>query len=327
MDISRLEGIVAILPTPLAPNGAIDEPALRHLVEFGVEQGMDGLVVLGSNGEFPYLSFEEKREVMGIAAETAAGRIPVIGTASAAGTDQAVALARAADDAGCDAVMAAVPAYFEIGADEVVSHMETLASEGDVPVFFYHFPEVTGVELSPAEIAQVAAVPGVVGAKITVVNSTFQREVIEATRPSDWQVFSGTSFLLASCVEAGGAGVCCPLPLLGPAAVRELWVALRDGRRQRAEALQADLLRAIPLMSGIDAPVEQLIDGFKLAAHGPFGGSGTRPAPSQGLLKAALRLCGHPLGPTVKSPCREAGEEEVALLERTLHELGWVNGS
>lgn len=327
MDISRLEGIVAILPTPLTPRGRIDEPGIRHLVDFCVSEGMDGLVVLGSNGEFPYLSFEEKHQVMGVAVEAAAGRIPVIGTASAVGTDQAVALARAADDAGCDAVMAAVTAYFEIGADEVVSHMETLASEGDLPVFYYHFPEVTGVELSPAEIAEIAAVPGVVGAKITVVNSAFQREVIEATRSADWRVFSGTCFLLASCVKAGGAGVFCPLPLLGPAAVRDLWAALRRGDRQRAELLQADLLRALPLMSGIDVPAEQLIEGFNLAAHGPYGGCGSRPAPPQGLLKAALRITGHPLQPTVKSPCREAGEEEVAFLERTLHELGWVNDS
>jgi dihydrodipicolinate synthase/N-acetylneuraminate lyase len=108
-DVAQLSGIVAILPTPLDESGAIDDAGIRHLVHFCAEQGFDGAVALGSNGEFPYLTFEEKCRVMQVAAEAGRGRLAVIGTASAPGTEEAIALAHAARSAGCDAVMAPGP--------------------------------------------------------------------------------------------------------------------------------------------------------------------------------------------------------------------------
>ena len=157
MRIADLSGIVAILPTPLTRERQVDEAGVRHLVAYCADEGLDGAVVLGSTGEFPYLSFEEKCRVMAVAAETGGGRIPVIGSASAHGTNEAVALARAARDAGCDAVLATLPLYYALDLAAVERHFETLAREGGVPVFFYYFREVAGLALKPRARAEIEA--------------------------------------------------------------------------------------------------------------------------------------------------------------------------
>ena len=321
MRIQDLEGVVAILPTPLTEDGDLDDEGLRYLVRHCVEAGLDGVVVLGSNGEFAYLSSSEKRRVMGVAAEAAGGRIPVIGTASATATERAVALARSAKEVGCSAVMAAVPSYWRVGADDAREHMAAIAREGGLPVFFYYFPEVTGTILRPEEIASIAALDGVVGAKVTVSNVRFLRELIRRTRSHDWRVFTGTSFLLHACRSAGGAGVFCPLPLLVPALVRELDRASRSGERDRALRIQKRLLRAIPLSSGIGrAPALQAL-GFSLLSRAPYRGPGARPAPPHALLKEALRQRRHPISGMVRRPHRPADASQRELVRRTLARL------
>jgi 4-hydroxy-tetrahydrodipicolinate synthase len=224
--IADLSGIVAILPTPLTPERRVDEAGVRHLVGYCADEGLDGAVVLGSTGEFPYLSFEEKCRVMAVAAEAGGGRIPVIGSASALGTDEAVALARAARDAGCDAVLATLPLYYALDVAAVERHFETLVSEGELPVFFYYFREVAGLALTPHEIERIAKIDGVIGAKITTLSQPFLRAVIRRTLPHGFRVFTGTSFLAERCLAFGGTGVFCPLPLLAPAEVRALFACI-----------------------------------------------------------------------------------------------------
>ncbi len=321
MRIQELAGVVGILPTPLTDDGELDDDGLRHLVRHCVEVGLDGVVVLGSNGEFPYLSKGEKRRVMGVAAEAAGGRIPVIGSASATATDHAVDLARAAKEVGCDAVMAAVPTYWRVGLDEAREHVAAIAREGGLPVFFYYFPEVTGLVLRPEEIASIAALDGVVGAKVTISNLPFLRALIEKTRVHDWRVFTGSSFLLDPCLRAGGAGVFCPLPLLVPELVRELAEASRSEDRERADRIQKRLHRALPLFSGKPlSPTLQAL-AFSLRSRAPYRGPGGRPAPSHALVKEALRQRGHPITGMVRRPHRPADAAQRELVRRTLEQL------
>ncbi len=324
MDISNLEGIVPILLTPLTEQGDVDEPGVRHLVEFCIEKNFNGAIVLGSNGEFPYLSFEEKRRVMKAAADASRGRIPVIATASASGTDEAVALAREAKEAGCQAVMAAFPLYFNLGLEGVIAHFEAVAQDGGLPVFFYYFPEVTGLVLGPGEIKRIAAIDGVAGAKITVLNRSFLKKVITGTRPLGSRVFTGTSLLLGDCLGYGGAGVFCPLPIIAPEDVKGIYEAFRAGDRERAAALQAKVLKAIPILSGMDASPGLLSIGFRLLSALPYRGPGRRTPAGHHLLKEALRLQGHPVTNRVKRPYIEVSQSQSDLVRRTLESLGWL---
>ena len=320
--MSNLEGIVAVLPTPLTPDRELDEDGLRHLVRFCAEQEFDGAVVLGSNGEFPYLSFDEKRRVMQVAAEAAAGRLPIVGTASAYAPDEALELARTAKSAGCAAVMAALPLYFAVSLERAKQHMAAVASEGGLPTYYYHFPAVTGLALKPEELEEIAAIPGIVGAKLTITSRPFLKKVIECTRKHDWKVFAGTTFLLESCLASGGAGIFCPLPLLAPSEVKALVAACRQGQSSRARQLQRRLLGALPLFSGMNTRASLQAQAFQLMSRLPLG-TGKRSPASHVLVKEALRLCGHPISNAVKLPFEAASPEQSALVRRTLRELGW----
>ncbi len=320
----ELTGIVAILVTPLTDAGQVDEAGVRHLVDYCCEQGFSGLVVLGSNGEFPYLSFEEKVKVITAAADQAKGRIKVIAGASDYSTDQAIALTVQAREAGCDAVMAALPAYFKLGIDNVLLHIGALVDQGGLPVYFYHFPETTGLVLTPAEISRIAEIEGVVGAKFTVTSIPFLKEVIGLTRDMDFRAFIGTSFLLRDCLELGGAGVFCPLPLLGPQDVKAIAQAQQSGDTKAAIEAQDKVLAAVPLFAGVDLPPEIARAGFKAMAQKPLSEPLNRSSASHAMVKEALRLKGHPIGNMVKRPYLPVSKEQSELVEKTLAGLGWL---
>ena len=252
MTVRELGGIVPILPTPMTEEGDLDEEGMRHVVRHAIASEADGVVVLGSNGEFPYLSDEERRRVTAAAVDAADGAAPVIGSASATSTRHAVELARAAREVGCEAVMATVHAYWRMEPGTAREHVAAIAEE--LPVFFYYFPEVSGLVLTVDEIAAIAALDGVVGAKVTVANAPFLRKLIEATRPHGWRVFTGTTFLLRECLEAGGAGVFCPLPLVAPALVRDYHRAVSAGDPERAGALRRRVLRGPAPLQRARAP-------------------------------------------------------------------------
>ena len=324
MEHPSWKGIFAILPTPLTADNALDEEGLRHLVDFACAQKLDGIVALGSNGEFPYLTIAEKLRVMKVASDQAKGRLPVLAGASDYGTDQAVAYAQAAKEAGCDGVMAALPLYFAVNLAQAKAHLQALVAEGGLPVFFYYFPETTGLLLKPAELAEIAALPGVPGAKLTVTNKSFLKKTIAATRPSHWAVFAGSAFLLADCLEFGGAGIFCPLPLLGPKDIRGIYDAFAGGDRRQARALQDKVLRAIPIMTGMSLPPAALALGFKLMAGRRYQGPPARMKPAHHLLKEALRLQGHPITNRVRRPFLAATPGESQLVEKTLKDLGWL---
>ena len=324
MKIENLEGLVAILLTPFTEDGKIDEKGVQHLVRAAIEKGLDGVVVLGSNAEFPYLRFEEKVRVMGAAAEAAGGKIPVIGSASAWSTGEAVDLAKEARRAGCDAVMAALPLYFGMHFKDAIRHFEAVAEQGGLPVYYYHFPDVTGLNVPPEELARIAEIDGVIGAKITVINRSFLNRSIKATKASNWKVFTGTSLLLYDCLEFGGAGVFCPLPLIGSQDVRALWDAFKNGDQDQARSIQAKLLGAIPLFTGAQVSPAIQAMGFKAMVRMPYR-AGKRPVASHPLFKEALRVLGHPITNKVRRPYRETDENQHALVKRTLQNLGWLS--
>lgn len=323
MNVDNLNGLVAILPTPFTDDNKIDENGLKRLVRAAIEKQLDGVVVLGSNAEFPYLRFEEKIQVMEIAASASNGEIPVIGTASAWSTDQAIDLAKEAKTAGCDALMAALPVYFNLDLKNVVDHFKSLAKATDLPVYYYHFPDVTGLKIRPKDLARIAEIDGIIGAKLTVINRPFLKKAIESTRPYGWKVFTGTSLLLYDCLAFGGAGVFCPIPLVGTGDVRMLWDAFSSGDHKKAKQIQKKLLKTIPLFTGASLPPAILSLGFQFMVRLPFL-SGKRPVATHGLLKEALRLQGYLATSKVRRPNIEVSQAEQTLVEKTLASLGWL---
>jgi dihydrodipicolinate synthase/N-acetylneuraminate lyase len=319
----ELQGVFGIVPTPLNRDASLDEPGLRHLIQHCRESGLHAAVVLGSNGEYPYFNFAEKERIIAVAGQAAEG-FPLVAGVSAYGTDEAVALTRQARACGCAAVLAALPLYYRLDLAAVQDHYRALVREGGLPVLFYYWPEVTGQDLSPDEIAQIAEIEGVVGAKLSVLNRSFLKRVIQLTRTQLWRVFTGTTFLLHYALRRGAAGVLCPLPLIAPHETMTLYRLMAAGEFEQADKIQDHLLGALPLFTGVDQDRSLAAALFKALANKPYTGPGERPAGSMALVKEALRLQGHPIAATVRRPCPPLTPQQAELVAKTLKSQGWL---
>ncbi len=324
MDDPDLQGVLGIVPTPFNREGYVDENGLRHLVDHCAKSGLHGAVVLGSNGEFPYLTYDEKVRVMRASVESAGGRIPVVAGVTSFGTREAVELSRQAGVAGCRAVMAALPLYFQLEFEAVKEHFRILADEGGVPVIFYYFPEVTSLVLGPDQLEEIAGIEGIHGAKITVFNRSFLKRVIRLTRTQLWAVFAGTAFMLQDSIKLGGAGVICPLPLIAPADCLELYNALQDGDFDTGQELQDRIMAAAPLFAGLDIPRSVAVAYYKAMLRKPYSGISDRPESRVALIKEALRQQGHPITSVVRRPCQPLFPEDKEKVEETLTSQGWI---
>jgi 4-hydroxy-tetrahydrodipicolinate synthase len=316
-------GVFADLVTPLKETGEVDEAALRHLVDFCCDQRFSATVVLSSIGEYPYLGEAEKISVMRIAAEQAAGRIPVVAGVSAHGTGLAVALAREARAAGCEAVLAELPHYYVLETEDVLRHLSVLCNEAGLPLVFNYIPDTSRLVLTPEQISKVAELDGVEAVVLTLVSISFVTEVIELTRAKGVPVLAGTSFLFKESLEAGASGLCCPLPVLGPADVKGIWEAHRAGDGKRCKELQDKVLSLLSFYTHVVSGEIDTAEVFRGMSSRPAPTSPRRARPVYAIIKEALRLQGHPLTAMVKSPYQPASPEHSWIASTVLKYVGW----
>jgi dihydrodipicolinate synthase/N-acetylneuraminate lyase len=112
--MGRFKGIYAAMVTPLNSNFGVDERALKYEVDFLIENHVHGLVVLGSVGEFPYITVEEKKDIIDIVTRQTRGRLPLIVCTSGMGTDEVISLSKYARDRGADGIMVTLPLYYPL---------------------------------------------------------------------------------------------------------------------------------------------------------------------------------------------------------------------
>ncbi|MCJ2142274.1 dihydrodipicolinate synthase family protein [Methylobacterium sp. E-066] len=163
--MQAISGLSAFPITPSDAEGRVDEAGLRRLLERLADAKVDSIGLLGSTGTYAYLSREERRRAVAIAAETVDGRVPILVGIGALRTDAAIRLARDAAAAGADAGLLAPVSYTPLTDEEVFRHFEAVAGEGGLPLVIYDNPATTHFRFSPALIGRIARLPGVVAAK------------------------------------------------------------------------------------------------------------------------------------------------------------------
>jgi N-acetylneuraminate lyase len=161
-------GIWPALLTPLTEAGEPNHEALEQLVELYLSQGLGGLFILGSTGQWPLLTLNERQAIAQRVIKTSAGRIPVMVHVGATTTDDAISLARHAARAGADAVSCVAPIYYSMTADAIFEHYRRVASATALPFFVYHFSATNQLTIGPREYAErLLALPNIVGMKFT----------------------------------------------------------------------------------------------------------------------------------------------------------------
>jgi 4-hydroxy-tetrahydrodipicolinate synthase len=164
--LSGYAGVFSILATPFAPDGGLDEGSLRHLVDALVKAGVNGLTVLGVNGEAAKLLHKERELVVQVVMETVVGRLPVIVGTSADGTAIAVEGSRFAADVGAAGVMVAPPTFLA-SVPSLTRHYSTIGEAAALPIVLQDYPPVNGVTMTPRAMAELArAVPWIQTVKL-----------------------------------------------------------------------------------------------------------------------------------------------------------------
>ena len=293
----RFEGIFTVMLTAYDDYGNIDREAMREMTDFLVDAGVHGLVVLGSNGENPYLTHHHQKDAIDTVVDECAQRVPVIVGVNKRGTEPAKDMAQYAEGAGADGILLALHRFYNLDEDAVFAFYEEVCGSVNLPVLFYNFPSNTGLSLSPESIARVADIENLVGAKETVFEVDEVRRLVEAT-DEGFCVFTGMTFNLVDTMAVGACGAICPVPNFIPRQTVELFEACRSGDTERAEALQKQVYALAPLLASTPTP--------------------------HAMQKEAMRLLGHPIRPHVKGPLPRLTSEQAKLARETLENAGLI---
>ena len=252
-------GLYTALITPFR-DGRLDEPALRNLVAWQIEQGVQGLVVLGTTGEAPTVSTDEYPRILELVCTAAAGRVPVIAGATANDPLEAIRYARYAEDAGADGLLAAAGYYNRPSQEGMYRHFEALHDAVRLPLLIYNIPPRTIVEITPETMARLALLPRVAGVKDA--SGDLGRISLERQRIGKaFSYFSGDDLTALAYNAAGGGGCISVTANLLPAQC----VQLQDACRLQDYALALRLHeRLVPLHAALFA--EPNPAGVKYAA-------------------------------------------------------------
>jgi 4-hydroxy-tetrahydrodipicolinate synthase len=251
----KLRGCGTAIVTPFRPDGAIDEPALRALVAWQVESGIDFLVPCGTTGETPTLEREEWLQVVDVTIEVAAGRVPIVAGATSNSTRDAVQKARTvASRRGVDAILTASPYYNKPTQEGQYQHFKAIAEAVDKPLVLYNVPGRTGANLEPATLARLAQVPNIIGVKEASGNISQIAEVFNAV-PENFLVFSGDDAVTLPMIALGGVGI---ISVAGNQVPREMadmtraalnndWATARRLHRRYLPLMQGNFIESNPL--------------------------------------------------------------------------------
>jgi 4-hydroxy-tetrahydrodipicolinate synthase len=251
----QLRGCGTALVTPFSQDGSLDERALRNLIAWQVESGIDFLVPCGTTGETPTLSHDEWLHVIDVTVEVVAGRVPIVAGATSNSTQDAVAKAKeAAARPGVDAILSASPYYNKPTQEGQYRHFRAIAEAIDKPVILYNVPARTSANLEPATVARLSEVPNIAGIKEASGNMAQIAEVVNAV-PENFTVLSGDDAVTLPVIALGGVGVISvasneiphEMAEMTRAALHNDWVAARAIQRKYLPLMQANFIESSPL--------------------------------------------------------------------------------
>jgi 4-hydroxy-tetrahydrodipicolinate synthase len=237
-------GCGTALVTPFARDGRVDEAAVGKLARRQIDAGVHFLVPVGTTGESPTLSPEERARVVELVADEAHGRVPVLAGAGGYDTREVCHAAAQMEAAGATGLLSVTPYYNKPTQEGLFEHYRTIAASTSLPIIVYNVPGRTACNIEPATVARLAAIPNVIGIKEASGNMTQMCEVCRIV-PEEFLVLSGDDAVTLPLMAVGGRGVISVVSNEVPADMARMVEAAERGDFQSARSLHARLL---PLM-------------------------------------------------------------------------------
>jgi len=269
----QVRGCGTALVTPFHQDGSLDEPALRNLVSWQIESGIDFLVPCGTTGETPTLSHDEWLHVIDVTIEIAAGRVPIVAGATSNSTRDAVAKAQElASHPGVDAILTASPYYNKPTQEGQYQHFRAIAEAVSNPIILYNVPGRTAANIEPGTVARLAEIPNVVAVKEASGNLAQIAEICSAT-PPEFSVLSGDDALTLPVIAAGGVGLISvasneiprEMAEMTRAALSNDWTTARQLQRKYLALMQANFIESSPMpVKAVLAMMGRIEEAYRL---------------------------------------------------------------
>jgi 4-hydroxy-tetrahydrodipicolinate synthase len=291
----KLDGIIVPLLTPLCPDDSLDEAALEKLIDHALAGGATGIFLLGSTGEFPLISQENKIRLIQAAREHLKGQAPLLVGICEVSTRRAIESGQLAVDLGATAVVAAPPYYYRHRQSELITHFKTIAGAIDAPVVLYNIPQNVKLTLEAETVLRLAEIPSIVGLKDSAGDlAVFQQYLDVRRHRPDFGVAQGSELVAALSLLRGADGLVLGLSNVAPRLCRDLFDATRHGDLDEAWRMQEQLREMRTIVK-----YKSGFAGMKTACH-------------------LLGLCGR----TVSAPFEQLDSDQIEMVRLTLTKLG-----
>jgi 4-hydroxy-tetrahydrodipicolinate synthase len=288
MPATHLHGVIPYLVSPVDSSGNVKADVLARLCEDLIAAGVHGLTPLGSTGEFAYLTFEQKRRIVAVVVETAAGRVPVVAGVAATTVAEATAQAQTWERLGCDGILAILEAYFPLTEQAVYTYFKAVAEAVSLPVVLYTNPNFQRSDLSLPVIERLSHIDNIRYIKDASSNTGRLLSILNTVQ-GRMQVFAASAHIPAAVMLIGGVGWMAGPACVAPRQSVRLYELCRAGAWPEAMDCQRRLWA-----------LNQVFAKHNLAA----------------CIKGALEMQGYPVGDPVspQEPLSEAARKEVAAL-------------
>ena len=264
-------GMATAIVTPMHTDGSIDYEALDRFVEFQIDSGINGLVVMGTTGENATIEPEDQKKVIAYTVEKVAGRVPVIAGTGTNNTEHVLHNTRSACQVGADAILVVTPYYNKATQNGLVTHFTAVADESTLPVILYNVPGRTGCNLLPKTVAKLAEHPNIAAIK-EATGSLAQMIEIMHLCGDKIDVYSGEDGLTVPMMAMGAKGTISVLSNVAPRQSVAMTDACLRGDYAAAAKMQCDLL---PLINALFSEVNPIPAKAATAAMG-FGADALR---------------------------------------------------
>lgn len=289
------KGVITPIVTVLDKDGKLDFRGNEEVINHLITNGMNGLLFLGSMGEFFALSIQEKKEFIKFAVNTVNKRVPVLIGTGGTNVDEVVELTRFAEANGADGLVVISPYYFKLDDDSLYRYYETVATSTKLPIIIYNFPDRTTVNLSSPLVLKLAAdFQNIVGIKDTVDNISHTRNLIQVVKSEipNFSVLSGFDEYMVPNLMAGGDGVICGLTNIVPKLFSDLYQAYQKSDFQTVTTNQQK--------------ISELMNIYNVSQ--PFVAA----------IKAAVKIMGRNIHPFVKHPGTTLTDTQLAQVKSIL---------
>ncbi len=256
----KLEGIITAMVTPFNADQSINYKATERHIDHLISNGVDGLFILGTNGEFHVLSHKEKLEYARFVVDYVDHRVPVYVGTGECGTEETIHFSKAMEAAGADAFSVITPYLVKVSQAELIDHYTAIADAVSTPIIMYNIPANTGITLEAETVAALSQHPNIVGIK----DSSGNVELLSgycAIETADFSVLVGSDSKILTGLKLGAKGAVASTTNAIPKHVVTLYNAFKEGHLEEAERLQKDIdvLRGVLKLGSVPSVIKRCV--------------------------------------------------------------------